>query len=474
MMLKFIKFITITICLFICFKGACSHLLSGQMDYEKLSASTYKVRLQLVMDCNSIPPNGAIVGFSSLSMGSSNTQTIPLIGATEIPLYCGVNNTICTNPSSTNIGFRSCIYEGIIILPFVANDWKVSFADASRSGMIANGFANSNFNVFTTINDSIVNNSPKFGNETLIMALPNQPFFASSNRVDADGDSLTFHLDQPRSLNGPGFLTFPAPYSALNPLPNLKFVLDSVSGELEALPTNNGLFVFTERIEEYRNGKQISKTFRDIAMLVQNPNVPDSLPTCSGVNNSSTYTIAIDACNSWSFTIQSKDGNPADSTFIIPLNIIPGSSISHSGTQNDLATFTWTPTNAQARSQPYFQNIWVKDNQCDPIGQLSFTYLIYVNSCPNAIKDSYKPTFSIHPNPTNQFITISSIIDMDGNTLLTLLNDVGQQVASLPIKKLEQIGRDYRFDMAQYPNGLYHLQINNGKTLEHLRVVKSN
>ena len=98
------------------------------------------------------------------------------------------------------------------------------------------------------------------------------------------------------------------------------------------------------------------------------------------MNNTTSYVTSINVCpsSSLSFTVNSADPNANDTTTIIPQYVPVGASFTSNTAQNAVGTFSWTPTTADVRSQPYILSLKVRDNNC---AVQSYGYQIFVNNC---------------------------------------------------------------------------------------------
>ena len=130
------------------------------------------------------------------------------------------------------------------------------------------------------------NSTPDFG------SYPNDAYFCVNNVIlftwpvtDPDGDYLVFSLVPPlndgtnpnNGNSAPGSGPYPfyptctyAPgYNQFNPIGGSpQMSIDPISGEITASPSIFGYFVFTVRVEEFRNGIKIGEVRR---MLNINP-----------------------------------------------------------------------------------------------------------------------------------------------------------------------------------------------------------
>ncbi|NQZ55469.1 MAG: hypothetical protein HRS51_03080, partial [Candidatus Nitrosopelagicus sp.] len=138
---------------------------------------------------------------------------------------------------------------------------------------------------------NLQNSSPTFGYDSLMnQYYPHNAYLCKEqehtfnfNAVDPDGDSLAYSLATPLNCHAfnwpPGPVTKPAPYDTItwtnssystnNPLgPGSYMYIDAVTGNLTSFATTVGVYVFSVRIEEWRelNGvwKKIGEVVQDI------------------------------------------------------------------------------------------------------------------------------------------------------------------------------------------------------------------
>lgn len=127
--------------------------------------------------------------------------------------------------------------------------------------------------------EPFINSSPRLFPPLNDYACPRKPYYVDFAGIDDDGDSLAYSLVTPLSTHTiaaiPPLLprpypevTWRDPFSLTNILggsPDLKI---SPDGFLTATPTQQGLFVFAVKCEEYRAGEKIGEVRRDFQMLV--------------------------------------------------------------------------------------------------------------------------------------------------------------------------------------------------------------
>ena len=124
-----------------------------------------------------------------------------------------------------------------------------------------------------------INSSPRLFPPLSDYACPRRPYYVDFAGFDDDGDSLVYSLVTPLSTHTIEALPAlqPAPYplvtwrpsyslnNVLNGQPDLKITPE---GFLTATPTQQGLFVFAVKCDEFRDGKKIGEVRRDFQMLV--------------------------------------------------------------------------------------------------------------------------------------------------------------------------------------------------------------
>lgn len=127
-----------------------------------------------------------------------------------------------------------------------------------------------------------VNSSPRLFPPLSDYACPRRPYYVDFAGTDDDGDSLVYSLVTPLNTKSadalpPGGLPRPRPYpevkyrppfgpsNILGGQPDLAITQE---GFLTVTPTQQGLFVFAVRCEEFRDGRKIGELRRDFQMLV--------------------------------------------------------------------------------------------------------------------------------------------------------------------------------------------------------------
>jgi len=318
------KVLTILTILIFSFNAKATHLIGGDfkvtMTNNGASSSNYDIQLRLYRD----DVNGIVNMPSAVTIGIYQIGT-NILESTKV-LYLD-NNTgsiiplgdPCYSPDTLVVRVEEGVYNGLTstVLPNFSMGYYIQYQTCCRNASVTNlaDPDNDGISIFAIIPDPALgqNSSPDFGN------YPNDAYFClnSTNSfiwpvTDPDGDSLVFSLVQPlndgngatngNSTSGTGAYPFypTCIYAAGYSLTSLglgtpPFTINSVTGEINCSPAMLGNFVFSVRVEEYRNGVKIGEVRRDVQYA--------SNPGCS--NNNVYSTDYQYACNSYTWL----DGN---------------------------------------------------------------------------------------------------------------------------------------------------------------------
>jgi gliding motility-associated-like protein len=201
---------------------------------------------------------------------SGEIVTDKLVYSTEIELSGDIYNDpegyyiswerCCRNYTITNIYSQDPQIGGDLI---AGQTFYLEFPPVVKNGA---PFINSSPQLFPPLND---------------YACPNRPYWVDFAGIDVDGDSLVYTLVTPLNTVTPQALPpggpNPGPYpqvtwrpgfsetNIMGGAPDLKI---SDKGFLTVTPTNQGLYVFAVKCEEYRDGEKIGEVIRDFQMLV--------------------------------------------------------------------------------------------------------------------------------------------------------------------------------------------------------------
>jgi len=311
------KIFFILICL-LNLKAIATHIVGGEIIYDKLSGNDYRITLKLYRDCNGAELDGINLPGVPSPYLTVHTGFDSLIGVFDIgvPVLSFVPpafNNPCIVPTKT-VCIQQGIYTFTLNLPPRIGGYVITYQRCCRNGTINNivnpGLTGSTY--FTRIPGSEVvsaNNSPRFKNLPPIYICRGIEFIFDHSAIDPDGDQLKYSICAPFSGNGldgccpalfagppqntstscisppancpqnappPPYsnIIFLSPYSGSYPIAsNPAFSIDPNTGILKGVPNMNGLWVFGICIEEYRNNQLINTHFRDFQLTVFNCSV---------------------------------------------------------------------------------------------------------------------------------------------------------------------------------------------------------
>ncbi|MBK6398189.1 MAG: gliding motility-associated C-terminal domain-containing protein [Bacteroidetes bacterium] len=367
------------------FASLATHISGADITYKWVSGNTYQLSLTLYRDCAGIAaPNTAAVTYSSVSCArnlSVNLTRVPGTGQ-EISHTCSTAVTTCRG--GTLSGIQKYEYTGNVTLPANCTDWVFGYAICCRNCAITTlSYTPNNCSgvpgtyVEATLNNLVVpnNSAPTFTNIPVAFFCVGQTFHYNHGAYDVDGDSLVYSFVTPRSAANT-YVTFKPGYSASNPLTSSPAITLDNSGDIAITPTALEVGVMTILVKEYRNGVLIGSVLRDMEVYTQS--CSNVLPTASGVNGTTNYDIIACPGKPLSFNITTGDGNTSQNVTMTCISPIPGSAFTSTTGQHPVGTYSWTPTVAQARSQPYSFIITVQDDNCPFTGFQTYSYTIRV------------------------------------------------------------------------------------------------
>lgn len=276
--------------------GKASHIVGGEFELIHLNGFQYRLNLVLYFDqLNGNPGALDNVVDANIFRMSDNVrlQTIRMpLDSNSLVNY--------TQPECSNgeLVTRRLFYTVLLTLdPGIYNHplgYYVSWERCCRNYTINNifsldpannptGWAGQTFYLeFPPVvkdGQPFVDSTPRLFPPLNDYACPYRPYYTDFGGVDDDGDSLVYSLVTPLStrlptaIPPPGPRPYPnvtwrppyGPNNILNGSPDLRISRD---GFLTVTPTNQGLFVFAVKVEEYRDGLKIGETRRDFQMLV--------------------------------------------------------------------------------------------------------------------------------------------------------------------------------------------------------------
>ena len=266
------------------FGAKASHIVGGDFQVTHVSTdatnseTTYDVLLRVYRDCGASLALDATLDAAAYDLannGSILNFTLTQQSINQVPL-----GDECYTP--TNLCVEENVYTTTITVPYNPNGFYVTTQLFARNNTITNldNPGGTGMTFYAEMPDpSIVNSSPDFGSYPtdgyLCVGYEKELEF---NISDADGDSLVFSLVDPLDANANGSLpgpyipvTWAAGYSLADICGGIPPMwIDGQTGIITANPNGLGIFVFSVRVEEYRNGVKIGETRRDMQYAALN------------------------------------------------------------------------------------------------------------------------------------------------------------------------------------------------------------
>jgi gliding motility-associated-like protein len=392
-----------------------SHAAGGELIYEWVSDSTYKILFKFYRDCSGISePTTITVCYDNTCNNTTGSVTLNKLGflpgggsnGQEVTTGCPNTYTTCNGGSIP--GYREWWYSGNVTLPSRCDHWRFYTGISARNTI--NNLSGGNLYVEATLNNLYAQ-----GNSSAFFTVPpvpyvcvNSPYTYNNGAVDANNDSLTFEMISP--MNGPdpsGGCQFPPATSNLllatynltnNPFATGNtFNLNASTGQMAFTPNTQGYWVVTMRVKEYRNGVLIGTVLRDVQIVAiacnnTQPVISTVLPTISGA----TFTNGrIEGCSgtplSFCFDAKSSD---TGAVLVVSDNhnaSCPGSTISYTGQTTDSVRgcLSWTPGFLDTGLRVF--TVTVKDSNCAPPGIIvsqTFVIPIYIWPVTQILKDT--------------------------------------------------------------------------------------
>ena len=253
------------------FSAKASHIVGGEITYTKAATGGYVVSLTMYRDCsspwNSNFPSVVTMRAYDAATGVKLTNNFTLTSDSVIPVPNNVNANCVTGLPSFCVEKRiytaTWNYTGSAINGIDFEYW-LCCRNATISNL--NNPNSTGMRYRTTVfpgGVGIVNSTPVFAVDPPTIVAAGKPTTVDFAATDADGDSLYYEFTN--ALNRWGnSVSYATGYSGTNPLPSTPAAsIGSNDGIISANITQQGQFVISVYITEYRNGIPLSRIQRD-------------------------------------------------------------------------------------------------------------------------------------------------------------------------------------------------------------------
>ena len=349
-----------------------SHIVGGDFHVQWVSQNTYNLKLRLYRDdVNGLVNMPATVSVSIYEVGTNNLYQSFNLNNTSTSLVSLGDS--CYTPDPNIIRIEEGIYElNNVTIANHSGGYYMNYNTCCRNGIITNLSTptGDGITIFAMIPDPAIgqNSSPDFG------IYPPDAYFCINNIkifnfpvTDADGDSLVYSLVDPLD-NGASSGTYPyytscvwaGGYSLANICGGAPAMsINSQTGDITSSPSIQGYFVYSVRVEEYRNGVKLGEVRRELqyaslpCMTATPPNITMDDSVSVYVNDEICFDIEVTSTSTDSFYlhIQSLDFD-LNSNFVLPS---VGSTTSEYENWQDSSGYTMT-----------FNNLGINANMIGP------------------------------------------------------------------------------------------------------------
>lgn len=300
-----------------------------------------------------------------------------------------------------------------------------------------------------------INNTPQLFPPLSDYACVGRGYYADFNGFDADGDSLVYTLATP--LNTPSAIPHPQPPSTA-PYPhviwestyNINNIVHgnpdlsiSADGLLRVTPTEQGIFVFAVKCEEFRNGEKIGEVRRDFQMVVvecppggSEPNVNIELEDGTTYNEGDILHFpADDKTKCVKFFIKDEKGGEVN------VKLDPEG---YDEENFSIDTLKWSPNRDELEVTVCFTD-------CPPDKDLPFevNFIGLDDTCPQPLQDTVKLTVNITP-PDNDLPVFSHKEDSEVSYSNLKKDTVTVNEKAGGIKIIELLGQDANSDLMDF------------------------
>ncbi len=401
-----------------------SHIFGGELYYRHLNGLTYEVNLALYGDCGGqvFPNLNTLVARVDVRGGTAPVAPLYLVLDTntrdEITPVCPAyrDSTQCENPFSAIYGITRFVYRDTVTLPGIASDYKFVFdgaySNAGRTNNISNIVISGASIIYleAELDNTEPNSSPQFTSVPTPFYCVNMEQEYNQGAVDNDSDSLVFELAHALNQGGGKVLYVPG-YSADVPVETGgEFAFNPLNGQVAFTPVVTQRSVVVNKVYEYRNGKVVGTTMREMTFIVIGNcnNIPakgqvDSVSTRGGIWSAGNV---LNVCTGtgdvhFVYKMSDPDGDPIE---ITSAGVPQGSELIVRGnnTAAPVVEFTWNAASLRPGNYTFF--LTARDEHC-PVSA------IQTRGFTIRITDPYEATHSVI-RPTNCYHKATLLFDI--------------------------------------------------------------
>lgn len=405
-----------------------THVMGSEINWEHVGKDSFQVDISVYRDCTGIALAPIDLNISCKSSGQSlSSVTKKKIGKKQVTDVTPVCKQTCTKCDKAGCNFQYGMQkhtQSFLVDLSQSSCCKVRFSyrECCRSNSITTGMDNERFYTSAWFDRCKApnNSSPTFKYKPAAMICIDQKFIYSQGAKHQDFDSTGNPLDsfayaqtKPLGKDSADTLSYDNPYSHKKPLrfrgfPNENipfpygFHFDKNTGRLAFTPNKKQVSVLANQAKEYRDvnndgqKEQISSIRRDMQIYVVNCpyNNSPSITSMDCNNGSNVYYKEICPGQSSQFEFCSYDPDSKDTVNLSwKSGTLPNSAnwqIKDTQQKHPKGVLNWTPTEQDAKKEPYGFTVQAKDGNCKINARTIESYRIRVKPEPEA-KINWQP-----------------------------------------------------------------------------------
>lgn len=284
---------------FFCFNftSFASHIVGGEIYYDHIGGTTYKVTVKIYRDCASSTDFDDELPLTLFDGTGTQLQQlyIPYPGSTELEVE--FSNPCVVPPDDGCI--EEAVYQKTFTFPISASGYTLSYQKCCRTEATIN-LSDPGGTGFTLTCDippsstAFSNSSARYNELPPLVLCTNDELEYDFSVTDPDGDDITYSLCNPIVGGGTSFLppncatcpspipAMPPPYSsvgwiagssATNPFGDGDIEIDPTTGFLTAQPDFAGYYAYAVCATEMRDGVVLNVNRRDFIVRAINCNI---------------------------------------------------------------------------------------------------------------------------------------------------------------------------------------------------------
>lgn len=396
------KFLPFVVLLLNCIYGSSMNYIGGGIETQKLNDNNFKVSLNAFLDCSStnvpeemiltVTPNPA----TGTGSATFNLKKSLIFGEDVTSQLCAKLVSSCLDGNS-QIGIKKYIYESTLELVPRGVSYKLSVKNGNNSKKVTtvdnSAISTLSFYVESYVRpeEAPVNFGNIFNDLPVIYSCVNNPSIYVPKVNIPEGIEYRFSVVN-TSVDANKNISYLDGYSGKSPVGTTQdgsFSVDSLTGQISFTPSKQDVGVFTLRVRQIKDGKEIGRVLRDYSIYSEsctnNAPVFQSLAPIS-INQGEPLEIQLTATDA--------DFESNDIT-IIPLDVPEGATLV------DSSNLESTTVKGKFKASG-----WLTWYNNDFVGTKKMRFAAVDNCCPNPGRKEF--SFDVTVNPSSDGIVLQA------------------------------------------------------------------